>query len=140
MNYFDLLPDEKILEICKQMAIGTLNTFVRSNYRIHNVCQEVLHQRHKELELKEQQILNKLRNKYPWHIIEEYRSSYPPIARIEIQAKLDKYPSYVAITEVKLIGDLISLRKYLLELGLSTKTVNRLMKTATRNLTFNIFE
>ena len=62
MNYFDLLPDEKILEICQSMDNRTLNTFIRSNSRISQVCQEILNQR-KDTYLEQQEIINQINNK-----------------------------------------------------------------------------
>ena len=45
MDLFTLLPDEKILEICQQMNVSTLNRMIRTNKRIYQVCQEVIDKR-----------------------------------------------------------------------------------------------
>ena len=49
LRYFDLLPDEKILEICEQMDLSELNKFIRSNSRISTICQEVINTKKKNI-------------------------------------------------------------------------------------------
>ena len=44
-NLISNLPDEKLLEICEKMDLATLNQYIRSSKKAHQVCSEILDKR-----------------------------------------------------------------------------------------------
>src|SRR5438874_2652531 len=118
MNYFELFPDEKILEICEQMDNTTLNNFIQSNTRFYNICQEIVNRR---LKLKEQQIFETIKSQevnYPWHyIVYDYRFNmfFSTTKTVEsVEDLLSIQPKFVIIPELKIIGYPEIIRYYLL--------------------------